>query len=114
MQDTSPCRLHKEVADNIKATMPSEEVTTRLGDFYKVFGDSTRIKILYVLLKSEMCVCDISSVLDMTQSAISHQLKILKHTKLVKCRREGKSMIYSLADGHVESIVYQGLKHINE
>ena len=114
MIDNVPCKLHKDLADKIKQIMPPEDVTTRLGDFYKIFGDSTRIKILYVLLQSEMCVCDISAVLDMTQSAISHQLKILKHSKLVKCKRVGKSMIYSLADSHVENIVNQGMKHICE
>ncbi|MBR3750251.1 MAG: helix-turn-helix transcriptional regulator [Clostridia bacterium] len=112
--ENTPCKLHKDAVEQIKQAMPPEDVTTRLGDFYKIFGDSTRIKILYVLLQSQMCVCDISAVLDMNQSAISHQLKILKHSKLVKCRREGKSMIYSLADSHVESIVNQGMKHICE
>ena len=85
-----------------------------LSELFKVFGDSTRIKILYVLLESDMCVCDLAQILNMTQSAISHQLRILKQSKLVKNRREGKTVIYSLADGHVRSIISQGMEHIGE
>ena len=84
------------------------------GELYKVFGDSTRIKILYVLFQSEMCVCDIAQLLNMGVSAISHQLKVLKNFKLVRTRREGKSVIYSLADGHVRTIVDQGMEHLCE
>ena len=85
-----------------------------LAEFFKVFGDSTRIKILFVLFETEMSVGDIATALDMTQSAISHQLKILKTSKLVKSRREGKSIFYSLADEHVKTIFAQGLEHIEE
>ena len=85
-----------------------------LAEFFKVFGDSTRIKILFVLFETEMSVGDIAMALDMTQSAISHQLKILKTSKLVKSRREGKSIFYSLADEHVKTIFAQGLEHIEE
>ena len=85
-----------------------------ISDFYKVFGDSTRIKILCVLLESEMCVCDLAEVLKMTQSAISHQLRVLKQMKLVKNRREGKTVFYSLADGHIQMIINQGMEHITE
>lgn len=85
-----------------------------LADFYKVFGDSTRIKILCVLLESEMCVCDLAEVLGMTQSAISHQLRVLKQMKLVKNRREGKTVYYSLSDGHIQTIISQGMEHITE
>lgn len=85
-----------------------------LAEFFKVFGDSTRIKILFVLFETEMSVGDIAAALDMTQSAISHQLKILKTSKLVKSRREGKSIFYSLADEHVKTIFAQGLEHIEE
>lgn len=92
----------------------SEDDLYTLADLFKVFGDSTRIKILFVLFESELCVCDLSEKLNMTQSAVSHQLKILKQNKLVKSRRDGKSIIYSLADEHVVSIISQGLEHIEE
>ena len=85
-----------------------------LADLFKMFGDTTRMKIMYVLLESEMCVCDIAEILGMTQSAISHQLRILKSSKLITSRREGKSVIYFLADDHVRSIVNQGMEHIFE
>ena len=95
-------------------TLPEEEILYDLAELYKVFGDSTRIKILYVLFESEMCVQDISNTIGMTQSAVSHQLRVLKNCKLVKYRREGKTIYYSLADGHVRSILDQGLEHIEE
>ena len=79
-----------------------------------LFGDSTRIKILCVLLKAEVCVCDLAEILGMTQSAISHQLRVLKQMKLVKNRREGKTVYYSLADGHIQNIISQGMEHIQE
>ena len=85
-----------------------------LAELFKVFGDSTRIKILFVLCEAEECVCDLAQTLNMTQSAISHQLKILKQTKLIKSRREGKSIIYSVADEHVRSIIEIGMEHIEE
>ena len=85
-----------------------------LAELFKVFGDSTRIKILYVLFEAELCVCDIAQLLNMTQSAISHQLRILKQNRLVKNRRDGKSVFYSLADGHVKTIISQGMEHIQE
>ena len=85
-----------------------------LADFYKVFADATRIRILCVLLESEMCVCDLAEVLEMTQSAISHQLRVLKQAKLVKNRRDGKTVYYSLADGHIQTIISQGMEHITE
>ena len=94
--------------------MPDEDELYDLAEIFKVFGDSTRIKILYVLFESEMCVCDIAQLLNMNQSAISHQLKILKQNRLVKSRREGKAVFYSLADGHVRTIINQGLEHIEE
>jgi ArsR family transcriptional regulator len=94
--------------------MPEEEHLYDLADFFKIFADSTRIKILYVLLCSEMCVCDIASLLNITQSAISHQLRILKQSELVKSRRDGKTIFYSLSDGHIKTILSQGLEHINE
>ena len=94
--------------------MPDEEILYDLAELFKIFGDSTRIKILYVLFESEMCVCDIAQLLGMTQSAISHQLRSLKQSKLVKYRREGKTVSYSLADGHVRTILDQGMEHISE
>ena len=94
--------------------LPKEEHLYDLAELFKVFGDSTRIKILYVLFESEMKVCDLSDTLNMTVSAISHQLKILKHAKLVKFRKNGKNVIYSLADDHVRTIIGQGMDHINE
>ena len=85
-----------------------------VAEFFKVFGDVTRLKLLSVLFHSEMCVCDLAKTLNMTQSAISHQLRILKQMKLVKNRREGKTVFYSLADGHIKTIINQGMEHIQE
>ena len=98
----------------VDAQMPDEEVLYDLAELYKIFGDSTRIKILYALFESELCVCDIAQVLDMTQSAISHQLRLLKASKLVKFRREGKTIFYSLADEHVRTIIDMGMEHLCE
>jgi len=105
---------HPDLMAKVNATMPAEEELYDLAELFKVFGDSTRIRILYVLFESEVCVCDLAEILNMTQSAISHQLKILKQSKLVKARREGKSIFYSLADDHVRSIIAQGQEHIEE
>lgn len=106
--------LDREELEQLKEVLPEEEILYDLSELYKVFGDSTRIKILYVLFESELCVCDIAKVLSMTQSAISHQLRVLKNNKLVKYRREGKTIIYSLADNHVRTILDQGLEHVEE
>lgn len=105
---------HKDVVDAVNAQMPEEEVLYDLAELFKVFGDSTRIRILYVLLEAEMCVCDLAQLLHMTQPAISHQLRVLKQSQLVKYRREGKTVFYSLADGHVRTILSQGMEHIAE
>lgn len=94
--------------------MPEEEELYDLAEFFKVFGDATRLKILFVLFDVEVCVSDLATSLNMTQSAISHQLKILKQSKLVKSRRDGKQMYYSLADDHVRLIIAQGREHIEE
>ena len=94
--------------------LPDEELLYDLADLFKVFSDTTRIKILYALFEAEMCVCDIAALLGMTQSAISHQLKALKNARLVKSRRDGKTVFYSLADDHVKTIIDQGLEHILE
>ena len=93
--------VHEAIVNQVNQNMPDEEVLYDLAELFKIFGDSTRIKILYVLFESEMCVCDIAQLLGMTQSAISHQLRSLKQSRLVKARREGKTVFYSLADGHV-------------
>ena len=106
--------VHRELVDRIGKEMPSDDELYDLAELFKVFGDSTRIKILFALFESEMCVCDIAETLNMTQSAISHQLKILKQSKLVGNRREGKSIIYYLADDHVRTIIDQGINHISE
>ncbi|HIW21524.1 MAG TPA: metalloregulator ArsR/SmtB family transcription factor [Candidatus Dorea intestinavium] len=98
----------------VRETMTNEEITADLADFYKVFGDATRVRILCALLESELCVCDLAELLEMTQSAISHQLRVLKQAKLVKNRREGKTVFYSLADGHIQTIISQGMEHIAE
>ncbi len=105
---------HEELVQKVKEIMPEEELLYDLAELYKVFGDSTRIKILYVLFESEMCVCDIAQLLNMNTSAISHQLRVLKQSQLVKYRREGKTVFYSLADDHVRTIINQGMEHIEE
>lgn len=106
--------VHEEIVEKVIQDMPDEEILYDLAELFKIFGDSTRIKILYVLFESEMCVCDIAQLLGMTQSAISHQLRALKQSKLVKYRRDGKQVYYSLADGHVRTILGQGMEHISE
>jgi ArsR family transcriptional regulator len=106
--------IHQDVVNAVKEKMPDEENLYDLAELFKVFGDTTRIKILYALFTSEMCVCDIAAVLGMTQSAISHQLRVLKHARLVKYRKEGKVVYYSLDDDHIKQIFDQGLNHINE
>lgn len=106
--------IHKELVNQVNEHIPDEDELYDLAELFKVFGDSTRIRILFVLFESEMCVCDLAETLNMTQSAISHQLKILKQAKLVNNRREGKSVFYSLADEHVRTIIDQGREHIEE
>ena len=105
---------HTDAVEKLENDMPDEELLYDLAELFKVFGDSTRIKILYALRQSEMCVCDIAQLLGMTQSAISHQLQVLKKSKLVKYRREGKTVFYSLADSHVRTILGQGMEHVTE
>ena len=105
---------HENIVEKVTRDMPDDEILYDLAELFKIFGDSTRIKILYVLFESEMCVCDIAQLLNMTQSAISHQLRILKQSQLVKSRRDGKSVFYSLADDHVYRIINQGFEHIKE
>lgn len=107
-------QVHEDVVRSVNEKMPEEDQLYDLAEIFKVFGDSTRIKILYVLSQSEMCVCDIATLLQMGQSAISHQLRMLKQMRLVKFRRDGKTVFYSLADGHIETILAQGMEHIEE
>ena len=106
--------IHDEIVAKVKEKMPEEDSLYDLAELFKVFGDSTRVRILWALDSSEMCVCDIAYLLNMTQSAISHQLRVLKQAALVKSRRDGKIVYYSLADEHVRTIFDQGLSHINE
>lgn len=116
-KETAGCgtnEVHKDIVEQINEQMPDIDTLYDLSELYRVFGDTTRIRILYALFESEICVCDIAKVLDMTMSAISHQLRILKGAGLVKYRREGKTCYYSLADDHVKTILGQGIEHITE
>lgn len=106
--------VHEDIVRSVTENMPPEETLYDLAELYKVFGDTTRIRILYVLFESEMCVCDIAQLLSMSQSAISHQLRVLKQSRLVKNRRDGKTVFYSLADDHVRAIIDQGMEHVEE
>ncbi len=105
---------HSQAIANVRGLLPPDELLCDLGDLFKLFGDTTRIRILYSLFESELCVCAIAELLSMEQSAISHQLKILKDAKLVGCRRSGRTNIYYLADDHVRSIIGQGYEHLTE
>ena len=106
--------IHEDIVNQVRDKMPQEESLYDLAELFKVFGDSTRIRILWALHEVEMCVCDIAVLLNMTQSAISHQLRVLKQANLVKNRKEGKVVYYSLVDDHIREIFDQGLIHINE
>lgn len=106
--------IHEDTIERVRAKMPPEEVLYDLAELFKVFGDSTRVRILWALDEAEMCVCDIAALLNTTQSAVSHQLRYLKQAKLVKNRREGKTVFYALADEHVRQIFDQGLDHTLE
>lgn len=106
--------IHTAIVEDARAKMPPEDQLYDLADLFKVFGDSTRIRILYALSSNPMCVCDIAALLGMTQSAISHQLRILKSARLVKNRKEGKVVFYTLIDDHVRMIFAQGLEHVRE
>lgn len=106
--------VHKDIVDKVSKVMPDEAVLFEAAELLKVFGDSTRIRIIFVLCQSEMCVCDIARLLNMTQSAISHQLRVLKQARLVSSRREGKTIFYSLCDDHVKTIFYHAMEHVME
>lgn len=109
------CRhIHEDKVEKALKCMPDEEKLLSLGEFYKVFGEVSRLKILYLLFEGELCVCDIADSLSSSVSAVSHQLKILKNARLVKFRKEGKNCFYSLADTHISEILSQGMEHINE
>ena len=114
----APCceflAVHEDTVQRVRSLLPGEDDLYDLAELFKVFGDSTRIKILYVLFESELCVCDIAELLNMTQSAISHQLRVLKQARLVKYRRDGKSIYYSLADGHIRTIFNSAFEHVME
>ena len=118
MKDDMPhcgfMHAHTELVNRISTEMPDEDVLIDLAELFKVFGDSTRIKILSALGSGELCVCDISTVVNISASAVSHQLKILKNAGLVKYRRDGKTVFYPLPDSHVTAILSQGLEHISE
>jgi len=114
-QDICCCNeIHKESIENSLEKIGDEETITFLAEFFKILGDSTRVKILFLLLYGELCVCDIAEAMKMQQSAISHQLRVLKQARLVKYRKSGKSAYYSLNDVHVEMIFKMGVEHVNE
>ena len=106
--------IHEDIVKKVQKTFPKDEVIFDLADFYKIFGDTTRVKILYALDKNELCVCDISALLGMSVSAVSHQLRALRESNLVQTKRDGKIVYYSLADDHVKSVLECGLEHILE
>lgn len=107
--------IHKDLLKKASDSLPSEDDLTELSEFFRIFGDKTRIKILYGLLEAkEMCVCDISEFLGLSQSAVSHQLRILRQTRLVKYRKEGRTVFYSLDDEHIEEILKVGMFHVKE
>ena len=106
--------VHKEAVKRAKESLPEEVVGFELSDFFKLLGDATRLRILFAVDSAPMCVCDIADALGMTKSAVSHQLKVLRQSDLVRYRREGKNVIYSLSDDHVKDIIEKALEHINE
>ena len=106
--------IHEDIVNDVKSKMQPKDDYIQLASLFKLFGDGTRVQILHALEQSEMCVCDIASLLDMTQSAISHQLRVLKKARLVKFRKEGKTVFYSLDDQHIDKIFSFGLDHIKE
>ena len=108
------CEVHKEIVNKVSEVIPDEKVLYDVAELFKVFSDATRIRIMFVLFESEMCVCDIAELLNMTPSAISHQLRVLKQARLVRYRRDGKTVYYSLADSHVKTIFCQAMEHIME
>lgn len=116
MKETDICNnvIHLEVVSSVKKEMPTTDSLDKLADLFKIFGDGTRVRIICALMQSEMCVCDLAALLEMSQSAVSHQLRTLKQTRLVKNRRDGKVIYYSLDDEHIENIFKAGYDHIVE
>ncbi len=118
MQDKTPIEscdflfVHEDTVKEVREKMPDEETLYDLAEFFKIFGDSTRIRILYALYERELCVCDIAGLLSLSQTAVSHQLRLLKANKLVKARRDGKTVFYSLDDSHVHDILNMGIEHL--
>ena len=106
--------VHEDLVAQVRQNLPGDSQLGRLADLFKTFGDGTRIRILYVLFEAEVCVCDLAKLLGMTQSAVSHQLRILKQARLIKSRRDGKTVFYSLADDHVATLIRQGMEHVGE
>ena len=106
--------LHENAIEQARKLLPDEDTLYDLTELFRVFGDSTRMRILYALFTAELCVCDIAALLGLSQSAVSHQLRALKNVRLVKPRREGKTVFYSLSDSHVQTIIGQGLEHVRE
>lgn len=106
--------IHKDLVERVNKKLPEDEILYDLAEFFKVFGDSTRIKIICALFENEMCVCDLAALLGVSQSAISHQLRTLKGARLVRYRRDGKVVYYSLDDEHIKHIFDEGLNHITE
>ncbi len=106
--------IHPGLVERARAGLPADETLYDLAELFKLFGDPTRVKLMYALLGSELCVCDLAKLMEVTQSAVSHQLRALKSSKLVKFRREGKTVFYSLADEHVARILSQGMEHVQE
>ena len=114
IETCSYLHVHEDVVERVQQELADEAPLMRLAELFKVFGDGTRIRILYVLLTAEVCVCDIARLLGMTQSAVSHQLRILKQAQLIRARRDGKTIFYSLADDHVATLLKQGMEHVCE
>ena len=115
MEEELKCTVkHPDIIEKVKYKMPEEEILFDIAELFKVFGDTTRMKIICCLFESEMCVCDIAELINATQSAVSHQLRVLKSARLVKFRRAGKIIYYSLDDEHIKHIFDEGLKHITE
>lgn len=106
--------VHEDVVEKVKSQLPPDEILYDLAELFKVFGDTTRIRILYALFESELCVNDMAQLLELSQTAVSHQLRVLKNNKLVRFRKEGKIVFYSLSDDHVRSIIEMGMEHVEE
>lgn len=106
--------VHEDVVEKVKSQLPPDEILYDLAELFKVFGDTTRIRILYALFESELCVNDMAQLLGLSQTAVSHQLRVLKNNKLVRFHKEGKIVFYSLSDDHVRSIIEMGMEHVEE